>query len=1102
MGGDDRRPAKGPALLVAFCLLIGVGLPLLASVPAAAAAGTSTGLSVYADIAVDPVSGRVFVSGDDKVVAFAPDGSPLGTTANVFGARGLAFGDGYLWAAETTAGAIAKIDPTTLAKVGEYAIGSPVGPSIAVVGDRIYLTTPGSGGIDVNLNDLDPATGTVSMRGSVAGDVLNAIPGSTTELLINDRGLSPYSVYLYDLTTSPVTFRGDVPHGLGSNLRGIAVTEVGTFVPASGAPYRFDEVSTTPVGSLLEPTGVVYPATNYPNGIAYSPAKGGVFAGTTQSTNKLFVARRGVPLSSHEVALTGTTQVNGVDLAPDASRAYVVTLTSGALVLNTVSLTPTLTGATVTTVTQDRTVRTVLSGTGLGGITGATLGGIPVDLAHDGPNSLVLDVRTTLPTGPATLTLTSPWGQLSMPFTVVANTSGTVTGRVTADGAAVPDATVTVVDTDGLARTGSTGADGRFAIADVPAGDHVDISIADAPARHRWSDQTLTGSGPWSYDVDLHRAPPTGLERRRLHLPPGEVRRVVNDPATGRTFIAVGDTIVVTDADGREIGRIADQWTVDDLQVVGSKLYAMLHHAGSVSVVDTTTLAVTKSWPVQRANTGSFAVTGNRLHFVDGDDQSTHLAALDLTTGAIAAEPSGIQFTPLLAPIAGTSQAFLSWEVGISSSNVIHWDASGASIVKVAVTPFSTFGYHPADFVASATDGKVWAADGRELSLATMTLTGVTYPTSGARAAARSAGHGGVLLFGDGISLQGTPTRSHTLPAAPTYRAGSLDAAGDRAYVATDDGQLVVADLAPVVNQTSPEPIPTTPTAVALSGAGLGATSAVRVDGTSVPFSVVDDSHLNVSVPLQDEGGHLITVETPWGVSSPRTFTVGTSLPGYHPFASWAALVQRQFSDMTGIPPTAKELNDWVTALSTDAKEPGDLIAALRLSPDNTDAVDPAARLYRAFLGRTPDPDGFSFWVKRRRTGAWSLVRMADQFARSSEFTRKYGVLSNRAFVERIYVDVLGRPADPGGVDYWTRQLDLRRRTRGSLMVGFSESTEYKRKQAANTDVGVAYLFLLGRAPDGAELDDWVTREHSGTTIAELAGELLATDEYIAHVGS
>jgi hypothetical protein len=221
---------------------------------------------------------------------------------------------------------------------------------------------------------------------------------------------------------------------------------------------------------------------------------------------------------------------------------------------------------------------------------------------------------------------------------------------------------------------------------------------------------------------------------------------------------------------------------------------------------------------------------------------------------------------------------------------------------------------------------------------------------------------------------------------------------------------------------------------------------------------------------------------------------------GYAPFASWSALVTRQYLDLTTLPPTSAELSLWTSALANGSVTKGDLIEAIRRGTDNTVNVDPAARLYRAFLGRAPDPSGLRFWIGRRRAGTWTLNRIADSFAGSSEFRRKYGDLTNRQFVTLIYTDVLARPADQAGVDYWTRQLDLRRRNRGSVMVGFSESSEYKRKQAENTDVAIAHLYLLGRTPTAPETAAWVDRQRSGTPQAVLARELLDSSAYATRI--
>jgi hypothetical protein len=234
--------------------------------------------------------------------------------------------------------------------------------------------------------------------------------------------------------------------------------------------------------------------------------------------------------------------------------------------------------------------------------------------------------------------------------------------------------------------------------------------------------------------------------------------------------------------------------------------------------------------------------------------------------------------------------------------------------------------------------------------------------------------------------------------------------------------------------------------------------------------------------------------------SLPSNAVTPTAPPAYAPFASWAAFVARQYADLVNRAPTAAESSSWVTQLTARTKTPGDLADSLRRSSENTTNVDPVARLYRAFLGRAPDASGLKFWIKRRRTGTWTLTKIADSFATSNEFKTKYGSLTNRQFVTRIYTDVLGRTADTAGVNYWTGKLDRKEKTRGGVMVGFSESSEYKRKQAENTDVAVAYIFLLGRAATTAETTDWTTREKAGTTDAALLTELLSSPAYATHI--
>ncbi len=81
-------------------------------------------------------------------------------------------------------------------------------------------------------------------------------------------------------------------------------------------------------------------------------------------------------------------------------------------------------------------------------------------------------------------------------------------------------------------------------------------------------------------------------------------------------------------------------------------------------------------------------------------------------------------------------------------------------------------------------------------------------------------------------------------------------------------------------------------------------------------------------------------------------------------------------------------------------------------------------RLYLAFFEREPDPVGAAYWIQQFDDGA-DLDDLAWGFSNSTEFTTRYGTsLDNRAFLEIVYGNVLGRTPDPEGIDYWVGELD------------------------------------------------------------------------------
>ncbi len=124
------------------------------------------------------------------------------------------------------------------------------------------------------------------------------------------------------------------------------------------------------------------------------------------------------------------------------------------------------------------------------------------------------------------------------------------------------------------------------------------------------------------------------------------------------------------------------------------------------------------------------------------------------------------------------------------------------------------------------------------------------------------------------------------------------------------------------------------------------------------------------------------------------------------------------------------------------------------------------AQLYRDVLGREADPAGLQAWSGALRAGLVSREGLVRVLEYSNEGMR------NRAAA--LYTQILGRPADPGGVAYWASVLSA-----GSMRVmdartGFWASPErVARSGSLQQWVADLYLGALGRPVDSGGLAYW-----------------------------
>jgi len=123
--------------------------------------------------------------------------------------------------------------------------------------------------------------------------------------------------------------------------------------------------------------------------------------------------------------------------------------------------------------------------------------------------------------------------------------------------------------------------------------------------------------------------------------------------------------------------------------------------------------------------------------------------------------------------------------------------------------------------------------------------------------------------------------------------------------------------------------------------------------------------------------------------------------------------------------------------------------------------VDGAAgqsyRLYEAAFDRAPDLGGVSYWTRALDVAEGDLTWLARGFLASEEFTDSFGEyqsLSNDAFIDLLYTNVLGREAEDGGATYWLDELEGGM-ARENLLASFSESGENRINVAGQTANGI-----------------------------------------------
>ncbi|MER6179278.1 Ig-like domain repeat protein [Streptomyces sp. NPDC001652] len=322
------------SLTAATTLAVLFSSAVLTATPASADATTSLPVKQTADIVVDGVHQRVFVSdpGNGKIVVTDYAGTVVKQLTSLPGVTGLELSadSAVLYAAVRGADAIAAIDTATQTETTRYAVADQP-QSVALAGGRLWFSygSNGDGNLgSVDLSGTEPVV-TTNLADFYEAPFLDAAPGATT-LLAGEPGSSSALVAAYDVSTGAPTRTAAV--SAGSFLNDLAVTPDGEHVvTASGSPYAHPVFKT----SDLSEAGS-YASNTYPNAVAIAP-DGSVAAGVDGWYNPdVYVYKPGGTTSVREYDFPNTGNTSGSDelansglaWAPDGSRLFAVTYNS------------------------------------------------------------------------------------------------------------------------------------------------------------------------------------------------------------------------------------------------------------------------------------------------------------------------------------------------------------------------------------------------------------------------------------------------------------------------------------------------------------------------------------------------------------------------------------------------------------------------------------------------------------------------------------------------------------------------------------------------------------------------------------------------------
>ena len=249
------------------------------------------------------------------------------------------------------------------------------------------------------------------------------------------------------------------------------------------------------------------------------------------------------------------------------------------------------------------------------------------------------------------------------------------------------------------------------------------------------------------------------------------------------------------------------------------------------------------------------------------------------------------------------------------------------------------------------------------------------------------------------------------------------------------------------------------------------------LDLGSATISIVNGIALFQGLTVQQAGNYVLSI-TSNGVTGVVVAinAISTATQRY---------VAAVYQDVLGRPVDPAGLDYWVSQLDGGTARTSVAQQLVTSAEYYATAIGPA---YQQYLGRPADAQGLAYWTGRMQNGLTD-EQLESEFIASTEFYTNAGG-TDKAWVDAMYQDLLGRQPDPAGEAFWVAELKNGAQ-RADVADGFATSSE-REGQFIQAD----YEKYLGRSASPSEVAYWLNYFALGGTNENIIANFTASDEY------